>query len=652
MFLRRSKNPNQGQQWGVLRSLSSGAPNWFLCIFILFVSVAWAAEPEIPTNRVAEVSTYLNPDFRTFGSSIEDRDFWENFSTKETRIGMIQSAENLLEKPMPETTDELYLDFSKTGNRTRWQKVAGRRRGRVTTFVLAECIENKGRFLPGFGETVRSLAQEPTWIYPAHDKDLKNFQGESIDIDLGSARLGWELGTAAAILGDQLDKETREILVSEVRRRVVDAFRLKLEKKAPRDSWFDRTNNWNSVCLAGVTGAALALLEDPEARAFHIAAAEQLSRNFLDGFTPDGYCSEGMSYWNYGFGHYLALAELVWQSTNGKVDLYDREGVRAPASFGWRARIAEGVYPTFSDCPLGAKPVERYMWFVNRRFCYGWPEYRTLEREPGGRNLPERLWFEAPNSASQTECETSETPVGTLRTWFDDAGVLICRPKDETQTDCLSVALKGGHNDEQHNHNDVGSYQVVFNGVNFLVDPGSEVYTARTFSGRRYESNVLNSFGHPVPQVDGQLQKRGREAQGVVLESRFTPEKDTLTIDFTSAYDVPALEQLIRTFVYDREGHGVFTVTDSVRFKEPTEFGTALITMSDWKQEGANEILIEEGDGKVRVTVTCPDDLKVESETIEEDVRAPGRPDRLGLNLAQPITETEIVVRIEPVLEE
>lgn len=30
-----------------------------------------------------------------------------------------------------------------------------------------------------------------------------------------------------------------------------------------------------------------------------------------------------------------------------------------------------------------------------------------------------------------------------------------------------------------------------------LADPGSEVYTSRTFSDKRYESNVLNSFGHP-----------------------------------------------------------------------------------------------------------------------------------------------------------
>ncbi|MCA9448501.1 MAG: heparinase II/III family protein, partial [Candidatus Omnitrophica bacterium] len=546
------------------------------------VSTAWSgidsatSEPEIPVARVQEIARVVDPDFRTFGQPIENREFWENFLTAEIRQELIQSAESLLDQPLPPTTDELFLDFSRTGNRTRWQRVAGQRRGRVDTLAIAECLENKGRFLPAFREVVEGLAEEPTWVYPAHDKNEQNFRGEAVTIDLGSSRVAWELATAVALLDGKLDPETRDLAIREIRRRVVDAFRLKLEKKAERDSWFDRTNNWNSVCLAGVLGAALAISEDPDERAFHIAAAEQLSENFLNGFTPDGYCSEGMSYWNYGFGHYLALAELVWQGTDGSVDLFNREGVRAPASYGWRARIAKGIYPTFSDCPLGAKPVDRYMWLVNRRFCFGWPEYSTLEPTMIGSNLTDLLWFSSPNSASETECGTTIASGWSPRTWFDNAGVLICRPTDESPTDSLSVAMKGGHNSEQHNHNDVGSYQVTFGGKTFLVDPGSEVYTKRTFSSRRYESDVLNSYGHPVPIVAGQLQKLGREAQGVVLQSDFTPERDTLSIDLTSAYGAPTLEKLVRTFIYDRTGDGTFTIRDTVRFKEPTEFGTAL----------------------------------------------------------------------------
>ena len=66
--------------------------------------------------------------------------------------------------------------------------------------------------------------------------------------------------------------------------------------------------------------------------------------------------------------------------------------------------------------------------------------------------------------------------------------------------------MKGGHNAEMHNHNDVGSYTVVIGDQPVLADPGTEIYTKRTFTEHRYDSPVLNSYGHPVPVIGGQLQ--------------------------------------------------------------------------------------------------------------------------------------------------
>ncbi len=129
----------------------------------------------------------------------------------------------------------------------------------------------------------------------------------------------------------------------------------------------------------------------------------------------------------------------------------------------------------------------------------------------------------------------------------------------------MGVALKGGHNDEHHNHNDVGSYVFCIGDSMTLVDPGAEVYTRRTFSAERYVSNVLNSFGHPVPRVAGQLQKTGRSAAAKVLKLELADDQDTLQFDLTSAYPVKTLKQLTRTFVFQRSS-GSLTVTDEVKF--------------------------------------------------------------------------------------
>ena len=94
--------------------------------------------------------------------------------------------------------------------------------------------------------------------------------------------------------------------------------------------------------------------------------------------------------------------------------------------------------------------------------------------------------------------------------------------------DGLFLAVKGGHNREHHNHNDVGTYVVALAGKAPFLDPGREEYTGRTFSSQRYESNVLNSYGHPVPRVAGKLQSQGRSAAVRVVETVFTDEMDTV----------------------------------------------------------------------------------------------------------------------------
>ena len=90
-------------------------------------------------------------------------------------------------------------------------------------------------------------------------------------------------------------------------------------------------NNWNAVCLNCVTGTALQTLDSAEDRAWFIAVAEKLIGHYLDGgFTPDGYCVEGLGYWNYGFTNFVLLAENVRQATGGKVDLLAGRRPRSP----------------------------------------------------------------------------------------------------------------------------------------------------------------------------------------------------------------------------------------------------------------------------------------------------------------------------------
>lgn len=623
-----------------------------LLMFLWGLAAATATGAQGPPDpaRVKALAAMLPESPCGVGRPIGDRRAWQAVAEAPPFREVVARAERLMASPLPEADDDLYLDFSRTGNRRRYERLRSQRHARFAELTLAECIENRGRFLPAIEESITAVCAEKSWVYPAHDSDLGNFKGTTITIDLGSSATSWNLATANYWLGDRLSPATRTRIRKELHRRTFEPFESYVETGRPRLWWATCTNNWNAVCLAGVTGSALAAIDDRDRRAFYAAAAEKFVGNFLAGFTPDGYCSEGLGYWNYGFGHYVLLSETLYQATGGRVDLMEAPPIPAIARFPVRMEVVPGVYPAFADCGVGTLPDARLMAFLSRRFGWGLEEYeRRALLLAGG---PSSSLFTVgvygfPNSASQRPAATraAEKP---LRDWFADAGILIGRPAT-TNRRALAVALKGGHNAEHHNHNDVGSFLVALEGQTPLVDPGSEIYTARTFGRDRYTSGVLNSFGHPVPIVAGKLQKTGRSAAAQVLETEFTDAADTIALDLRAAYDVGDLKKLVRRFDFSREGTGRLTVTDEVAFTSPQSFGTALITFSNWRKQGDDALVVGEGPGAVQVRVdTGTEPWELKAEKIDEDLPGGRIPIRLGIDLTRPVEKAVVRLTIVP----
>ena len=128
----------------------------------------------------------------------------------------------------------------------------------------------------------------------------------------------------------------------------------------------------------------------------------------------------------------------------------------------------------------------------------------------------------------------------------------------------------------------------------------------------------MNSFGHPVPKVDGKLQKDGGKARAVVVERKQSDRADSCLIDFTSAYpSVSSLKKLTRRFVYSREGKGRFTVEDEYTADKPLTFETALTTRAQWKQTGENRLELTQGKEKLTVTVEASSPVSFKTDTVE-----------------------------------
>ena len=288
--------------------------------------------------------------------------------------------------------------------------------------------------------------------------------------------------------------------------------------------------------------------------------------------------------------------------------------------------------------------------YLSRRNGFGWTavEQRAAAEAGDAGSLFGLGVFDFPNSLAGKPAATGPEPAPALRDWFVDAGILICRPARNDGRG-FGVALKGGHNAEHHNHNDLGSFVVALDGETPLLDPGSETYTARTFSSRRYESNVLNSYGHSVPLVAGQQQREGRQSAAQVVKTEFTDTQDTITFDIRSAYPVKSLRKLERTFAFSRAGRGSLTVRDDVEFAQPETFGTALITYTPQRQVQGGKIVIGKGAAAIQVEVTAEGAaITIREEEIREDVHGPHQPVRFGFDLGQPVTRAKIVATIRP----
>jgi hypothetical protein len=119
--------------------------------------------------------------------------------------------------------------------------------------------------------------------------------------------------------------------------------------------------------------------------------------------------------------------------------------------------------------------------------------------------------------------------------WLPDTEVAGARDK-EGSFKGFFFGAKGGFNAESHNHNDVGTCVMYFDGKPCLIDVGREEYTARTFSSRRYEIWTMKSKFHNLPVINGMDQKDG--AQFKAKESKFiaNAKSATFSTDIAGAW--------------------------------------------------------------------------------------------------------------------
>lgn len=613
----------------------------FVSLILMSSSILIYSNIAFIQKRKVEIMNFVSEEIKFYVPKIDKREEWEKLLKYKEIGNIVKEAETYLNKEIPVLTEELYLDYSKTGNRARWEKVAAQRLNMLKAFVIAEAVENKGRFIKKVEDFLLDYCSFKTWVRPAHDKNLDNYYGRTTDIDLEAAELVFVISTVLYILDSKINSEIVKKVKQNIQTRIFLPFKRMIAGTIPENWWLRGTNNWNAVCLNGVVSSALLLLEKKEERAFFIAAAEYYIKFYFEGFSPDGYCTEGVGYWNYGFSNFVILAEMISLNTNSNLSLYNNHVVKKAIEYGFNIEITKNLAPAFADCSINDVPDRRLLYFLSKRFDIPVFDF-TREIKLTERLLTYGLFYifnDIYNNKNIGHAVKKE------RTYFDKHGVVILRNlKDKG----LNLAIKAGHNDEHHNHNDVGSFILSVDEVPIIADPGAEIYTARTFSQQRYESKVINSYGHPVPVVSGELQRTGKEAKGVVEIIEFSDKLDRIVINLKEAYQVNNLINLKREVTFFRDDKDEITIVDSVEYRNFDVFETVLITMGDFIKLDNNKLLIFYKDKMILCEILCKDSFTISSEKILEEIRAKELPTRIAIKLDKKVKFTEIKMRFTP----
>jgi len=460
-----------------------------------------------------------------------------------------EAARILTTQPWPQLPASLYLDYSRTGNRERYETPYFARRHRIELLALAWLHDRQDSWLTALADGLWLICDERSWCLPAHARhDGPQDQQRALpdedrieSLDLFACQSALILSEICELLGEAIDgvhPAIRRRVRGEILRRIITPL---LDGWQP--SWYRMSHNWVPWCAISCIGAASWVLADnPAAWGTLVQSMMTHCDRFMDSYGADGGCDEGVMYWSVAGAALGRLLEEVAQRSGGLIDaVWSDAKLRNILRYPARCHIGDGWYPAFADSLPRPDCVVSLAWRLAQRtgdpqlaaWAAGRLESEAPERASGSglvfNATMRRLWW--------VDRQAPGPSVGEVLAdaWFPDLQVLVAH------AGVLTLAAKGGHNDEHHNHNDLGQVVIHHRGRPVLVDVGRGEYTAQTFSGTRYELWWTRGSGHAVPILDGVEQAPGSERVARVLGCSLQPGLVQLDLDCSAAYPLPGL---------------------------------------------------------------------------------------------------------------
>ncbi|MBO4263670.1 MAG: heparinase II/III family protein, partial [Bacteroidales bacterium] len=318
---------------------------------------------------------------------------------------------------------------------------------------------------------------------------------------LDAAEMAVGVAVAYDWLYEELDEETRALarqgLYSFVLAPHLAAYRADGVYASGHVSknYLEATNNWNQVCCAGVTIAALALREEYPEETQRIV--DQCVRS-VKAQTPAMYGAmgnypEGPGYWAYGTGCQCIMAAALASATGSDEGVASVTGMAKTPQYQLYMDDLS-VSQQFNYCDAGAAmSIGLPMFFFAAYWEMPSYLYHELQKKDlyasnkyGGRLFPLFLICSA-----GLDWEGITPPEGCLYQGSGVQPVCVARTGWTGLPSDRYLGIKAGTAYASHAHMDVGSFVYDAGGVRWSCDPGNTSYTS-------YEASAPAKAGAPI----------------------------------------------------------------------------------------------------------------------------------------------------------
>lgn len=541
-----------------------------------------------------------------FYPGYSDREGWETLFGSDCRK-LITKGEEDLSYEWRNVSASAYLEFQRSGSRDIMQAPDFANKRVLKELVFAELAEGKGRFIDKIIDGMWYYSERASWLMSAHQvrqhskRALPDFR--DVIMDLGSQTTGETYAFALHMFREQFDAIDPALAITFDEALERNLFRPYMDPKnraaqswlgypAPEtgkvewwESW-DPRNNWNVWSNSAVAYAALMACRDRDELLAILNQTADSIDNWLNFITKDGACDEGGAYWGHAAGRLGFYLELMNEATDGAFGCWDNERFRNMFTYISRIGVSDEVRVNFSDCgptlssalmpyTIGVegdmKELRDYAIFLNAANL----GYGKFDRLPSTGTPHEMLiaYRLAPDFRKDARKALSDARGDFDRmkkslvaeipavNWYPETEHFLAKKGE------WNFAAKGGHNVESHNHNDVGSFSLFYNGIPILIDLGNSTYMRQTFNPKeRYTIWSMTSEYHSLPIIGGTGQKDGREF--AARETSADTVALTFHTDIAGAYPTEAgVKKWTRDCALDGSG---LSLCDTYELKERT----------------------------------------------------------------------------------